>query len=241
MTWVLLLWPPLAFALVLAGASAWAVRQGATSGEAVAAYVEARVPVWLAITLALVGVSAVGLVTLDAEARRQLVVALGAGLGVREIGVGVAVGVGMAALYFGGLERAVRWAQATVGDYVPAGSTAVLGTRGLAFFVANLALAPVVEEVWYRGLLFDALVSGALGPSFGLATAAVVGCAAFGLFHWPGGAWYVLLTGALVGGACWALRAWSGGLVAPIAAHLALNVVEYVVLVRRARRASPAR
>ena len=236
MTWVLLLWPPIAFALVLAGASAWAMRRGAASSEAVAAYVEARVPVWLAITLAVVGLSAVGLVTLDAEARRQLVVALRAGVGVREIGAGLAVGVGMAALYFGGLERAVRWAQATVGDYVPAGSTAVLGTRGLAFFVANLALAPVVEEVWYRGLLFDAL-----GPGLGLATAAVVGCAAFGLFHWPGGAWYVLLTGALVGGACWALRAWSGGLAAPIAAHLALNVIEYVVLVRRARRASSAR
>ncbi len=73
--------------------------------------------------------------------------------------------------------------------------------------MANVVLAPVVEELWYRGLLFDTLA-----PEVSAVAAAAVGCAAFGLFHWPGGAWYMLATGALVGGACWVLRAWDGGL-----------------------------
>ncbi len=68
----------------------------------------------------------------------------------------------------------------------------------------------------------------------------MAGCAAFGLFHWPGGAWYVLVTGALVGGACWALRVWDGGLAAPYLAHLVLNGVEVVILTRQARLAQPS-
>ena len=101
---------------------------------------------------------------------------------------------------------------------------------GTAFVVANVVLAPLVEEVWYRGLLVDALP-----PDLGPVVAAAGGCAAFGLFHWPGGAWYVLVTGALVTGACWALRMADGGLAAPYTAHLVLNVIEVGVLTRRGR------
>ncbi len=100
----------------------------------------------LAITLAVVGATAVGLVATDAEMRDALAQALGAGSWTGAT-VGAAVGVGLAAVYFGGLDRGVEWAQTHVGDYVPAGSTAVLGTGGAAFVVANVVLAPLVEEV----------------------------------------------------------------------------------------------
>ena len=206
MLWFLLFWPPIGFALVVAAASVYAVRQGATSSEEVGEFIQPRVPVLLASTLALVGSTLAVLYATSGDIQRTLTDSLSAG-STHGVGVGAAVGAAIAAVYFGGLDRAVRWAQAHFGDYVPSGSTSVLGTGGAAFFVANVILAPIVEEAWYRGVLFDAL-AGPLGP-FG---AAVVGCAAFGLFHWPGGAWYVAVTGVLVGGACWMLRAWDGRL-----------------------------
>lgn len=233
--WLLILWPPLAFLLVLAGASALAVRRGATSPETVGAFVEARVSLWLAVTLALVGATLAGLVATDSALQSDLAEAMRAGRPGRAIPAGILAGVSIAALYFGGLDRLVRRAQARFGDYVPAGSTAMLGAGGVPFVVANVVLAPAVEELWYRGLLF-----GALAPELGGVAAAVAGCAAFGLFHWPGGAWYVLVTGALVGGVCWALRAWDGGLAGPVAAHLTLNLIETVVLRRAARRVARA-
>ena len=230
MLWFLLLWSPLAFALVITAASGYAVRGGARSSEEVGEFIQPRVPVLLALTLAIVGFTLAVLFASSGDVRRSLTGSSGGSW--EGVGAGVVVGAVIAAVYFGGLDRAVRWAQARFGDYVPSGSTAVLGTGGAAFFVANVVLAPVVEEVWYRGALFDAL-TGPLGPF----SAALVGCAAFGLFHWPGGAWYVVVTGVLVGGACWMLRVWDGGLAAPYAAHLTLNAIEYVVLTRRSRRA----
>lgn len=229
MLWFLLLWPPFAFLLVVGMASAYAIREGATSAEEVGEAIQPRIPLLLASTLALVGLTLVALSITSGDTQRSLAGAISAG-SLSGVGVGVAVGAAIAAVYFGGLDRAVRWAQARFGDYVPSGSTSVLGTGGAAFFVANVVLAPAIEEAWYRGVVFEAL-TGSLGPL----GAAVVGCAAFGLFHWPGGAWYVALTGLVVGGACWALRVWDGGLAAPYAAHLTLNAIEYVVLTRRAR------
>ncbi len=154
MIWLLLLWPPLAFALVIAGAAALAARRGATSPEAIGAAVEAQVPTLLALTLAVVGAT---LLVLDASALAGVVEGSASG-----VAAGVLVGAAIAAAYFGGLDRVIARAQRRFGDYVPAGSTTVLGTQRVSFFVANVLLAPVVEELWYRGLLFDAL--GALPP-----------------------------------------------------------------------------
>lgn len=232
MFWFLVGWPPLVFLLVIAGATAVAVRGGATSAEAVGTFVQARIPVLLAVTLTVVGLSLSAMASGSDAVRGGLAGALASDAWLRSATVGIAVGAAIASVYFGGLERAIRWAQTRLGDFVPPGSTAVLGTGGLAFFGANVVLAPLVEELWYRGVLFDAL-SVPLSPT----VAALAGCSAFGLFHWPGGAWYVLVTGVLVGGSCWVLRSWSGDLVGPYAAHLTLNVIEFVVLTRAARRA----
>ncbi len=231
MSWFLIAWPPVAFLLVLGAATTAAVRGGARSAEAASEAVTARTSVWLAVTLALVGLTLAALVAESGAVRDGLMDAVRAGSWRRATAVGALSGAAVAGVYFGGLDRLVARAQVRFGDYVPAGSTSVLDGGGLAFWVANVGLAPVVEELWYRGVLFDALVP--LGP----VGAAVVGCAAFGLFHWPGGAWYVVVTGVLVGGTCWGLRAWDGGLAGPVAAHLALNLTETVVRTRRARRA----
>lgn len=227
----LIAWPPLAFLLVIAGASALAVRRGARSAEQAGDAVRDHVPVLLAVTLGVVGATLIALVIVDADSHRQLAAALGTGAWLRDLALGAAAGALIAGLYFGGLDRIVELAQRRFGDFVPPGSTSVLGSQRVAFFVANVVLAPVVEELWYRGLLY-----ADLGAEVGVVAAAVIGCVAFGVFHWPGGAWYMLVTGSLVGGVCWLLRAQTDALLAPYGAHLALNAIEYVVLVRRARR-----
>ena len=56
----------------------------------------------------------------------------------------------------------------------------------------------------------------------------LISCAAFGALHWTGGFWYMLLTGTVAGGSFAALALRRGGLIAPFAAHLTLNLIEFV-------------
>ena len=53
-------------------------------------------------------------------------------------------------------------------------------------------------------------------------------CLFFGLLHWTGGFWYILLTGFVAGGIFAALFLWRRNIVATYAAHLALNLVEFL-------------
>ena len=111
-----------------------------------------------------------------------------------------------------------------MGDYVPPGElTGALGAALVPFFLANVLLAPFVEESLYRGYALDRL-----RQRYGLALAVVISCAFFGLLHWAGGFWYILLTGFVAGGLFAGLRVWRRTLIAPFAAHLALNILEFV-------------
>lgn len=142
----------------------------------------------------------------------------------REVLIGLVPGVLLAILYFAVLSPAMAWLQANVGDYVPPGElTSALGASLAPFFLANVLLAPFVEESLYRGYALDRLQQ-----RYGLALAVVVSCTFFGLLHWAGGFWYIVLTGLVAGGLLAGLRVWRGTLIAPFAAHLALNVLEFV-------------
>ena len=142
----------------------------------------------------------------------------------REALIGAVPGAVLAVLYFTVLSPLMTWLQSHVGDYVPAGElTGALGAALVPFFLANVLLAPFVEESLYRGYALDRLQQ-----RYGLALAVVVSCAFFGLLHWAGGFWYILLTGFVAGGLFAGLRVWRGTLIAPFAAHLALNVLEFV-------------
>ena len=141
-----------------------------------------------------------------------------------DLAVGAACGLGLALLYLAWLAPLLVWLQGTVGDFVPAGSTrpALAGSLGV-FFVANVMLAPLVEETLYRGVAIPIL-----GKRFGHAAALVLSCVAFGLLHWAGGLWYMLLAGLVAGGCFTGLYHWRSGIVAPFAAHLVLNLVEFI-------------
>jgi membrane protease YdiL (CAAX protease family) len=95
------------------------------------------------------------------------------------------------------------------------GPTADPWTAALVF-VSAVVLAPVAEEVLFRGLLLPHL--GRSLPSF---TAIYVGALLFGMLHVSHG---VMLIGPLVLGALlgWA-RLRSRGLLAPILLHVSFN------------------
>ena len=63
---------------------------------------------------------------------------------------------------------------------------------------------------------------------FGHLPTVLIICGSFGLLHWAGGLWYVLLVGFVAGGLFISLRLLRNNLVAPFAAHFGLNVVEYL-------------
>ena len=142
----------------------------------------------------------------------------------REVLIGVVPGAVLAVLYFTVLSPSMTWLQRHVGDYVPAGElTGALGAPWCLSSWPTCVLAPFVEESLYRGYALQRLQG-----RYGLALAVFISSAFFGLLHWAGGFWYILLTGFVAGGLFAGLRVWRRTLIAPFAAHLALNILEFV-------------
>jgi membrane protease YdiL (CAAX protease family) len=140
------------------------------------------------------------------------------------IAIGAACGLGLGLAYVFALAPGLASLQRGLGDYVPAGSVLPTVGRSLGpFFVADVLLAPFLEEALYRGWAARRLLE-----RFGVAPTTLIVCVAFGLFHWAGGFWYMLLVGFVAGGVFMTLRLRLRSLAAPIAAHFALNAVEFV-------------
>lgn len=141
-----------------------------------------------------------------------------------DVSIGVIAGALLAVAYFWWLAPMLEALQRSVGDYVPPGSVlpAVSGKLGL-FLVANLVLAPWVEETLYRGIALPLLAA-----HVGVFWAVVLTCLFFGLLHWAGGFWYMLLTGVVAGGLFAGLLLWRRNILAPFAAHLMLNLIEFI-------------
>lgn len=138
------------------------------------------------------------------------------------IGLGVGALLGVSYLYW--LAPLLETMQRRYGDFVPPGAVLPTLSRGIGlFFLANVLLAPLVEETLYRGISIPFLTA-----QFGAFWAVILTCAFFGLLHWAGGFWYMLLTGVVAGGAFAWLFVWRGSVLAPFAAHLALNAIEFL-------------
>jgi membrane protease YdiL (CAAX protease family) len=96
--------------------------------------------------------------------------------------------------------------------------------------VTVLILAPVAEELFFRGLLFRSLRAR---HSFRFAGAISALC--FGAVHYPGGSWQNSLLLPIVMsftgfGLAWVYE-WRGTIVANMAAHAAFNVVGFLFIV----------
>ena len=140
-----------------------------------------------------------------------------------DIAIGLFAGALLAIAYLYWLAPLLEYLQRSIGDFVPPGAVlpTVSSSIGL-FFIANVMLAPLVEETLYRGIGIPLLTTH-VGPLW----AVVLTCIFFGLLHWAGGFWYMLLTGIVAGGAFAGLFYWRAGILAPFAAHLALNLIEF--------------
>ena len=141
-----------------------------------------------------------------------------------DITVGLLAGALLAISYLYWLAPLLETLQRTFGDFVPPGAVLLTVSSSIGlFFIANVLLAPLVEETLYRGIAIPLLTT-----HLGALWAVVLTCALFGLLHWAGGFWYMLLTGVVAGGAFAGLFYWRGGVLAPFAAHLALNIIEFI-------------
>jgi membrane protease YdiL (CAAX protease family) len=144
----------------------------------------------------------------------------------RELLIGAIPGIMLGLLYIFLLSPMLTTLQ-QIWDYVPAGDLlSTLGSAIIPFAIADVLLAPFVEENIYRGYGLVRLLGKLSQP-----TAIVLSCLFFGILHWTGGFWYILLTGIVAGGLFAWLRVSRKNMIAPLAAHLALNIVETIFMV----------
>ncbi len=217
--WLLLAAGPFLFLAAFVGLSVWMSGHGVAPAQ-IPDRVTARLPHILTGVLVVVGLLLASQSAVVGHAWR---LPTDRGWLVAGTLAGLVAGLALAVVYLRVLEPGLARLQSLVGDYVPPGSVLPAVSGNLRwFFVANVLLAPLVEETLYRGVALPVLTAH-LGP----ATAVVMSCLLFGLLHWAGGLWYMLLTGLVGGGVFAALFLWSGHVAAPYAAHLALNLVEW--------------
>ena len=225
--WLGLILPPAFFLLVIVAASVWVGAQQGGTAEAIAARVSAATPVLILIVQVAMLVLTVGLLRRDRLSWKAIGWAIPSGGSAwREVVAGLIPGVTLGILYPTVLAPWMESAQRSLGDYVPAGELLTsLGGSLLPFFFANIALAPFVEESLYRGYAL-----GALASRFRTPVAVLLTCVFFGILHWSGGFWYMVLTGVVAGGVLGGLAAWRRSVVAPFVAHLTLNVLEFLYI-----------
>lgn len=103
------------------------------------------------------------------------------------------------------------------------------GLNPLLIFVMLAIVAPIVEEIFYRGLVFTALAN-----RFGILSGGIISSLAFGISHYQGagynGLFVVALTASLGGILAYA-RYKSGGLFLPIMIHVFFNAVSASILI----------
>jgi membrane protease YdiL (CAAX protease family) len=144
----------------------------------------------------------------------------------REVLIGAVPGIILALLYVYFLSPMLTTLQ-QIWDYVPAGELfTTLGASIIPFAIADILLAPFVEESIYRGYGLTRLLG-----RFSKPVAVILSCFFFGILHWTGGFWYILLTGIVAGGLFTWLRISRKNIIAPFAAHLALNIVETIFII----------
>ena len=159
-TWALLIAGPLLFLAAIVAASVYwgIVTRG--DAQAIAEQTPKAMPVMLVAVqlLFLVFLGAHPPVGTSGLVRHRLAAGTGSGAcGGRRL-IGVVPGAVLAVLYFTVLSPAMTSLQRNVGDYVPPGElTGALGAALIPFFLANVVLAPFVEESLYRGLRVGSL------------------------------------------------------------------------------------
>lgn len=223
--WVMLIVPPILFLAVIIGVSVYfgVILRG--DAQAIAESVPRAAPYIVLIVQLLLLALLLRTLRADGLTFREVGWRFAAGQNWwREALIGTLVGAPLGLLYIFVLSPLLATAQRVIGDYVPPDQILVsLGSAVLPFFIANVVLAPFVEENIYRGYAITRL-----RQQFGVFSTAVLTCLFFGLLHWTGGFWYIILTGLIAGVIFTVLFLWRRTIVATYVAHLALNLVEFL-------------
>ena len=225
--WFLLWFPPVLFFLVIVAFSIFYGAQAQGDANLIAEKTAASTP------YILVTVQVLLLAIQFAVFRRQGLTLSQIGWRVgakqeawKEILLGAIIGAPLGVLWIYVIEPILSNLQSTVGDYVPAGSLfAALGASIIPFAIADVLLTPFVEENIYRGYGITKLMG-----RFGTTGTVIITSIFFGLLHWSGGFWYILTTGMIVGMPFAILRTKRGSIHAVFGAHLALNLVETLLI-----------
>lgn len=139
---------------------------------------------------------------------------------------GLLTGTAIALLYFYALSPLQNYLQLTLGDYVPPGETMqALGKQTVLFFIANVLFAPFVEESLYRNYALSKFLEK-YSPGKSIVFTAIL----FGLLHWVGGIWYILMTGVIVGLPFAYITIKRGNIVWVFIAHFTLNLFEFIYI-----------
>lgn len=103
------------------------------------------------------------------------------------------------------------------------------GVSPLILFLMLAIGAPIVEEIFYRGLVFTAVAN-----RFGLLTGGIVSSLLFGISHYQGGGYsglFVIILTTALGGVLAYARYRSKGLALPILIHIVFNAVAASALI----------
>ncbi|HQQ94663.1 MAG TPA: CPBP family intramembrane metalloprotease [Bacteroidia bacterium] len=142
---------------------------------------------------------------------------------------GLLTGAALAGLYLCLLVPLQQYLQTTLGDYVPAGETMRALSKGsLFFFMANVILAPFVEESLYRNYTLTRFAE-----RYSKSMALSLNVVFFALLHWTGGLWYMCICGLFVGLPFALITMHRKSLVLVYIAHLSLNTIEFIYVLKQ--------
>jgi membrane protease YdiL (CAAX protease family) len=143
-----------------------------------------------------------------------------------DIFAGIITGAILATLYIYIFSPVQTYLQIKIGDYVPAGKTmTALGKQTIPFFIANVLFAPFVEESLYRNYTLTRFLE-----KYSATKSIIVTATMFGLLHWVGGIWYIIMTGLLVGLPFAIIATKRKNIVWVFVAHLTLNLLEFIYI-----------
>lgn len=139
---------------------------------------------------------------------------------------GIITGIILSILYLVVLAPLQIFLQINVGDFIPAGETmSKLGTQTIPFFIANVIFAPFVEESLYRNYTLTRFLE-----KYTFQKAIILNSLFFGLLHWTGGFWYILMTGLFIGIPFAVITAKTKNIIWVFAAHFTLNLIEFIYI-----------
>jgi membrane protease YdiL (CAAX protease family) len=100
-----------------------------------------------------------------------------------------------------------------------------LGKQSVLFFIANVIFAPFVEESLYRNYTLTRF-----SEKYSSTKSIIFTVTMFGLLHWVGGLWYIIMTGLLVGVPFAIIATKRKNIIWVFVAHFTLNLFEFIYI-----------